>query len=205
MKQSKFAWIALACSLAACGVEDGDQPSDETLGVAPQALGVEPGFAVASSAARGELSQALLALNLASFQNGKSNRCIGVDGASTANGALIKQFTCDGTSNQNWLGSGNSNAQNVVTNSKSSKCMGVSGASKTAGANVAQFTCDGTSNQIWLLTLVGGTATNPVLTFQNVNSNMCLGVDGASTANGAQLKQFPCDGTLNQEWRFIPR
>jgi hypothetical protein len=164
----------------------------------------DEGFAVTESSESSELSQALLAVSLASFQDVKSGRCIGVDGASTANGALIKQFTCDNSTNQNWRGS-SSGGQNVLTNAKSGKCMGVSGASRSAGANIAQFNCDGTSNQAWLLIQVGGTSTNPVLNFKNVNSSLCIGVDGASTANGAQLKQFGCDGSLNQQWRGIPR
>jgi len=152
----------------------------------------------------GELSQALQAFELASFQNVKSQRCIGVDGASTANGALLKQFSCDSSSNQNWHIQ-RSGIEHTMINQKSNRCMGVSGASKTAGANLGQFGCDGSANQAWVLEALGGTTANPIARFINVNSNMCLGVDGASTANGAQLKQFPCDGSVNQQWRLIER
>jgi hypothetical protein len=185
MRHSGILCASLLCGLASCAADD-------------------DGFAVTESTATGEISQDVLAVGLASFQDVKSGRCIGVDGASTANGALIKQFTCDGTSNQNWNGS-SAGAQNTLKNQKSARCMGVSGASKAAGANVAQFTCDGSANQSWLLVQVGGTSTNPILNFHNVNSALCLGVDGASTANGAQLKQFSCDGSTNQQWRGIPR
>jgi hypothetical protein len=39
--------------------------------------------------------------------NGKSGRCLGVSGASTANGAALAQFTCSGIAgaedNQSWI------------------------------------------------------------------------------------------------------
>lgn len=162
----------------------------------------QDGFAVTTS----DLSAApMVSVSLASFQDVKSGRCMGVDGASTANGALIKQFTCDGSTNQNWRGASNSAGQNTLTNQKSGRCMGVSGASTAAGANIGQFTCDGSSNQKWDLIAVGGTTTTPILNFRNVKSGLCIGVDGGSTANGAQLKQFRCDGSANQQWRGIPR
>jgi hypothetical protein len=194
MRSSKIVCAALMCCLAACGLDDGD---------GPPAGEDQDGFTVAT--ATGELEVALDAVSLASWQNVKSGRCIGVSGASTANGALIQQFTCDGTSNQNWRGASNAAGQNTLTNQKSGRCMGVSGASTASGAVIAQFTCDGSTNQKWVLVGVGGTTTNPIVNFRNVKSGLCIGVNGASTANGAQLAQFRCDGLNNQQWRGIPR
>ncbi|MER6526387.1 RICIN domain-containing protein [Streptomyces sp. NPDC001508] len=36
------------------------------------------------------------------LHNRKSGKCLGIDGASTANGATAAQFTCDGSANQGW-------------------------------------------------------------------------------------------------------
>jgi hypothetical protein len=36
--------------------------------------------------------------------------------------------------------------------------------------------------------------------FRNRNSGMCLGAQGGSMANGTPVIQWPCDGTLNQQW-----
>jgi arabinan endo-1,5-alpha-L-arabinosidase len=42
---------------------------------------------------------------------------------------------------------------------------------------------------------IGGYAT-----FRNVHSGQCLEVYGASTANGAAMNQWPCNGGANQQW-----
>lgn len=158
----------------------------------------------------GVVTEALSAFEVASFQNLKTRGvnvnagCVGVDGASTANGALIKQFACDGRPNQNWRIT-RSGILHTMTNVRSSKCMGVDRASTNPGANIAQFGCDGRDNQQWVLEAVGGTIANPIVVLHNANSSLCIGIDRASTANGAQLKQFRCDGAINQKWRMIER
>jgi hypothetical protein len=169
---------SLVCCLASCVADDPVEDGD----VADLSAAVSPAF-----------------ISTGRIVNAKSGRCIGVDGASTANGALLKQFTCAGTTipnNQIW------NVQStdslLFLNSKSSKCMGVDGASVSSGANIGQFNCGGgatPNNQQWFA-LAGSQGTF----LKNSKSLLCLGVDGASTANGAQLKQFPCDGSTNQQW-----
>jgi hypothetical protein len=183
MHHSILLCASLACCLPSCTADDGSSDTDDSVEV-------------------GDLSPAPLDAFLIKIKNAKSGRCIGVDGASTANGALIKQFTCAGSTvpnNQIW------DQQSIpgwggfyrFRNSKSGLCMGVDGASVSSGANIGQFNCSGTSppnNQIWL--------TNSVK-LVNSKSGLCLGVNGASTANGAQLKQFACDGSLNQQWQGL--
>jgi hypothetical protein len=136
------------------------------------------------------------------FQNDKSGRCIGVDGASTANGALVKQFGCaPGSPNQTWTAtSGN---PTTLVDVKSSKCMGVDGASVNPGANIGQFNCGNRApNQLWSIINQGG----PDWHIKNSKSGLCIGVDGASTANGAQLKQFACNEQApNQNWAVFVR
>lgn len=38
------------------------------------------------------------------------------------------------------------------------------------------------------------------ISFKNVKSGRCIGVDRASTSSGAYIKQFTCDGARNQYW-----
>lgn len=84
--------------------------------------------------------------------------------------------------------------------------MGVDGGSTSPGANIGQFNCDGTANQRWFMNIVGGTPASPVELINGTpTSGRCVGVDRASTANGAQLKQFPRDGSRNQRRRLINR
>ena len=37
------------------------------------------------------------------------------------------------------------------------------------------------------------------------SSGRCLDVPGQSTANGTQLQQWDCNGTVAQAWRLVPQ
>jgi hypothetical protein len=81
--------------------------------------------------------------------NGKSGRCIGVDGGSMANGARIAQYDCGPTGivgNQAWemVPDGE---QFRLRNGKSGKCMTVAGGSDAADARLEQHSCSGATNQ----------------------------------------------------------
>jgi hypothetical protein len=110
-----------------------------------------------------------------------------------------------------WL---NAPAKNVFSdgqngrllNGKSGNCVGITGASTGAGAQARQFFCDGrdqaADHQFFQLRSSGSDTFNLV----NGRSGMCLGVDGASTADGALIMQFPCASPSpvnNQAWRFV--
>jgi hypothetical protein len=186
---------AACCVLSACAAES-DAPN------------------AGSSAETADLSQQLADLTYVSLQNVNATsgslvaKCMGIDGASQANGALAKQFDCDGRLNQGWrLRSDASTATTIATNANSGKCLGVDRGSTTPGANVGQFNCDGSANQRWVLNAVGGTTESPIVTLINrtPNSGICIGVDRGSTAAGAQLMMFSCDGRANQQWRLIQR
>jgi hypothetical protein len=143
------------------------------------------------------------------FRNTKSDRCIGVDHASTKNGALVKQFTCDGSLNQKWRVIDRDTLQNV----KSGKCLGVDGASTRPGANIGQYNCErhhDINNQSWSLLGLQGSMVralvNEKTTLAHNNRRFCIGVDHGRTDNGAPLKQFPCDNInihvpTNQAWQ----
>ncbi|MFD9112031.1 RICIN domain-containing protein [Streptomyces bottropensis] len=92
-----------------------------------------------------------------SFENGRSGRNLGIDGASTANGAAAIIANGSGDANQDWVivpVSGGQTDDARLQNRKSGKCLGISGASTDNGAQAAQFTCDGSENQRWVLDLL---------------------------------------------------
>lgn len=180
---------SISLCLAACAADPGEP---------------EEGFDIDEPAELGAAEQALATGEVISFRNQKSGRCIGVDGASTANGALVKQFACDGSSNQRWITT-RSGVEHVFENGKANgKCMGVDGASVSPGANIGQFNCGNFApNQSWAMVDRDNDLRFNIL---NSKSGLCIGVDGASTANGAQLKQFACNFTApNQDWEVILR
>jgi hypothetical protein len=199
MKYTPMMSVALSFSFAACASDDGvfEEPASD------------------GSILLDETAQALVGPRN-SFRNANSRRCIGVDGASKESGAAIQQFECSASdTNQRWVVLLEDVAEPIdpetgslfrpLVNDKSELCMGVDNGSTSPGADIRQFQCDGTLNQKWVpkpgARLQDGT---PTFSFKN-HDGLCIGVDGASMANGAQLKQFPCDGRANQRWIVIPR
>ncbi|XYH93542.1 RICIN domain-containing protein [Sorangium sp. So ce1128] len=78
-----------------------------------------------------------------------SGKCLDVNGASTADGAAVQQWTCNGGSNQQWqLQSAGSGYYRVVAR-HSGKCLDVVRSSTADGAAVQQYACNGGSNQQW--------------------------------------------------------
>ncbi|WP_437995713.1 RICIN domain-containing protein [Sorangium sp. So ce185] len=78
-----------------------------------------------------------------------SGKCLDVNGASTADGAVVHQWTCNGGSNQEWLLQSAGGGYYRVVARHSGKCLDVVSGSTADGAAVKQYTCNGGSNQQW--------------------------------------------------------
>src|SRR6185437_712682 len=64
------------------------------------------------------------------------------------------------------------------------------------------FTCNGGKNQQWkLVTIQSGAAKGKTLLVDQ-NSQKCLDIKAASTANGTPLEIFTCNGGNNQAWAW---
>ncbi|MFF4488657.1 RICIN domain-containing protein [Streptomyces sp. NPDC001544] len=119
-----------------------------------------------------------------------SGKCADVTGQSLWQGAQIKQYGCNGGTNQKyWFKSvGSGYYQLVVRNS--SLCV-----QENAGT-VTQENCSGSATgQQWSLTTSGS--------YVNVKSRAtgeCLDVSGASTADSAAVITYTCNGGTNQQW-----
>ncbi|MET9574684.1 RICIN domain-containing protein [Streptomyces sp. DT199] len=119
-----------------------------------------------------------------------SSKCADVTSQSLWAGAQIKQYDCNSGGNQKYwfksLGSGY--YQLMVRNS--SLCV------QENASTVTQENCNSSAtNQQWSLTTTGS--------YVNVTSRAsgeCLDVNGASTANGAALITYTCNGGTNQQW-----
>jgi len=132
--------------------------------------------------------------------NYNSGMYLDVTGPSTANGTLMHQWTYTGADNQWWFRYG-WNYGDVFTRYGTNKCMGVAGGSTSAGAAVVEWDCNNHLDQQWIYLATGGYANGwPVYNIVNLNSGQCLGVQGGSTALGAQVVQWPCNGHPDQEW-----
>ena len=88
------------------------------------------------------------------IQNRNSGLILGVAGGSSADGAVIEQWTDGGWTSQHWqlvdAGGGFYKLRNRAT----AKVVDVSGGSLSNGANVIQWGDNGGSNQHWQIVIV---------------------------------------------------
>ncbi|HEY0191649.1 MAG TPA: RICIN domain-containing protein [Kofleriaceae bacterium] len=123
-----------------------------------------------------------------------SGRCIDVNAASQANGAVVELYDCLGNANQDFAVQPRGDAFQIVAR-HSGKCLDVDGFSTADGAGVHQWECHGGDNQRWRLQDVG----NGTQQLVSVNSGKCL--DAGGTGNGTGLQQWTCWGGANQRWQ----
>jgi hypothetical protein len=116
---------------------------------------------------------------------GLGGKCVDIAAASSANGAHVQLFDCNGTAAQTWT------VGDDGTVTALGKCMDVAAASTTNGAKVQIYDCNGTNAQKW---------TRSGSAFVNGGSGKCLDATGQSSANGNQLQIWTCTGAANQSW-----
>ncbi|HEV3170723.1 MAG TPA: RICIN domain-containing protein [Actinocrinis sp.] len=134
--------------------------------------------------------------------NGGSGQMLDVSGPSTADGALVHQWTYTGADNQWWFRPWQADGYTRLFSRYSGKCLGISGGSTAAGAKAVQWSCNGNPDQTWYFQWTGASTADgwPIYNIVNYNSGQCLGIWQGSTAVGAQAIQWPCNGNPDQEW-----
>lgn len=137
-----------------------------------------PAAAVAAAVAAPSSAQALVAQH--------SQKCLDVEGGSSASETRIIQYGCHLAKNQQWvtqpIGGGLE-----WRNAQSGKCLTVR--SKVAGAVVVQATCDARAEQAFA---------REGNTLRSAHSGMCVDITGGSAADLAAVIQWPCNGGGNQ-------
>jgi cytochrome c len=114
---------------------------------------------------------------------GIGNKCVDVNGSSTADGTKVQLWTCSGGANQAWTRTGQ-------TFQALGKCLNVNGGGTADGTLVQLSTCNGSSAQNW--------SVQSDSTIRN--GTKCLDANGASSADGTQLIIWTCSGGTNQRW-----
>ena len=137
-----------------------------------------------------------------------SGKCLEVSYGSSENGMSIHQEPCgDGHTQQaqafTLVPSPSNPAQYEIVNRNSGKCLDVKDASQSDGAQIQQYTCLGwgQANQIFEGVPVSSSDTSHVKYIAQ-HSHKCLDITGASTADGALLQQWSCNGGSNQAFGF---
>ncbi|WP_369700164.1 ricin-type beta-trefoil lectin domain protein [Micromonospora sp. WMMA1996] len=119
------------------------------------------------------------------IRSASANRCLDVNGASQADGAVVQIWDCNGGANQRWT-LGANNQLTVYGN----KCLDVPGTASGSRARI--MSCTGGGNQQWRVNADG--------TIVGVASGLCLDVNGQGTANGTAVQIWTCNGGSNQQW-----
>ncbi|MEV0847200.1 family 16 glycosylhydrolase [Streptomyces sp. NPDC049954] len=117
---------------------------------------------------------------------GLGGKCLDVAGASSANGAAVQLYDCNGTPAQQW------NVNSDGTLRALGKCLDVTGNSTANGAKLQLWDCGGGANQKWTVT-----AARDIV---NPQADKCLDVTDNSSANGARAQLWTCTGGANQKW-----
>jgi len=118
-----------------------------------------------------------------------SAKCADVTSQSLWPGAQIKQYDCNGGTNQKfWFKSVGSGYYELMTR-HSSLCL------TENATNVTQENCATATTQQWSVTTSGSYDL-----LKSRASGECLDVNGASTANSAALITYTCNGGTNQQW-----
>jgi alpha-L-fucosidase 2 len=130
--------------------------------------------------------------------NRANGKVLDVNGASTADGAKIIQWSSTGSLNQQWQFLPNAGGSFRLVARHSGRVLNSPNGS-TQGTQLDQWQDTGGDNQWWRLVDAGGGHYRIV----NVRNGLCVDVEGGSTADGARVIQWPTNTGTNQEWRIV--
>ncbi|UWE13729.1 RICIN domain-containing protein [Actinacidiphila bryophytorum] len=126
-----------------------------------------------------------------------SGKCVDARAAATANGTAVQQYTCNGSSAQQWqFTATDSGYYRIGVAPAPDQVWDVTDVSTADSAKTQLWLYGGGANQQWLPVAESGGSFH----FVNRNSGKCLDVPGASTADSVQLQQYTCNGTAAQSF-----
>ncbi|TQM83661.1 glucosylceramidase [Saccharothrix saharensis] len=117
---------------------------------------------------------------------GLAGKCVDVAGASSADGAAVQLYTCNGTAAQQWSRPGDGTLRAL------GKCLDIKDRGTADGAQLQLWSCGGGANQQWTYT-AGRDLVNPA-------TGKCVDVTGNTSADGTRLQIWTCTGGANQKW-----
>lgn len=119
---------------------------------------------------------------------GLAGKCVDVAGASSADGAAVQLYTCNGTAAQQWSRPGDGTLRAL------GKCLDIKDRGTADGAQLQLWSCAGGANQQWTYTS-GRDLVNPA-------TGKCVDVTGNTSADGTRLQLWTCTGAANQKWNL---
>lgn len=157
--------------------------------------------AAAAVAARSEAaSRAGLPQTVVQLTAAHSGKCLDVEGAKTANGIDVQQYTCNVSDGQRWSAVATAGGSFELRSLLSGKCLEVERSGTKPGAVVQQWACGGGNHQRWQMMLV-----DPVRKLYELQpmhaDGMCLDVPSAKKDNGVNTQLWTCNRTDAQLWQ----
>ncbi|SMB98841.1 Ricin B lectin [Hymenobacter roseosalivarius DSM 11622] len=125
-----------------------------------------------------------------------TDKVLDVANSSSAAGANVIQWNDNGSDNQRFIFTLNSDGTYKITHKGTNKVLDVEGGSATAGANVIQWDDNGGDNQRWIVQRQG----DGTYKLTHKGTNQVLDVFGRSSAAGAEVLQWDDNGGNNQRW-----
>ncbi|MDV9171406.1 RICIN domain-containing protein [Streptomyces sp. W16] len=163
--------------------------------MATTVTGIE--FAAQGSASAANSAAAAIPTGYTTVVNKGSGKCVDARSAASADGTAVQQYTCNGSTAQNWqLVATDGGYYRVNSNLNAAEAWDVTGVSTADSALIQMWTYSGGNNQQWLPVAEADGAYH----FVNRNSGKCLDVPSASTADSVQLAQYTCNGTAAQSF-----
>ncbi|GAA2859891.1 hypothetical protein Acy02nite_56010 [Actinoplanes cyaneus] len=131
--------------------------------------------------------------------NKNSGKCVDARSAGTTNGTAIQQYTCNGSTAQQYQLAPTSNGYVRINNrGNATQALDVTDVSTADNARIQTWAYGGGANQQWQPVDEG----NGYYHLVNRNSGKCLDVPAASSADSVQLVQYTCNGTAAQSFRL---
>ncbi|RKH37174.1 RICIN domain-containing protein [Corallococcus llansteffanensis] len=173
--------LGIVGALSGCS---GAEPSGES----PEATGQVESPAIVSSITEGDYV----------IRSAMTNKCIDVASSSTADGAKVQEWDCNGTNAQKFHISPTSDGYFKIINVNSGKGLDIQGVSTAQNALVHQWSYVGGANQQFRFVNRGGTQ----FSMQLRHTDMAVDLYWGSAENGTSLVQYPYTGGANQHWTF---
>lgn len=128
------------------------------------------------------------------------NKCLDLGNSNTANGSNIQLFTCNGTNAQKWIYDGLT--KNIRSGINGDKCIDLVNAITTDGNNIQLWDCNDIAAQRWIIdgaTVPTISSTHNRIHF-GLDTDKCMDVKGAATANGTNVELYHCHTTNNSQY-----
>lgn len=123
-------------------------------------------------------------LAIAEIKSGIPGYCLDLHRSSTANGAEVDTWQCNGTSAQAWVASNSLVKHNNY-------CLSVQNSGSSAGDKIVSSPCSSNPNQIWISAIDG---------FENPSSALCLAVPSNHTDKQLELASCNMLTTQDEAW-----